>query len=188
MSRSGKQEPLSSSGKQEPLSPSGKQEPLSRSSTGFIDNQGFLGGDVICAAANHMVIKISRAYDASMLFYFFHSTKDPKVITLKSTSQNLKAICKRIFEVFIVLFFPFCSPYISGDSKKTFRNLRVNILITVQFKTIKLCICLQYDVIMMWYKFHNHTPNIQRMAGHSKLQLKFCNIIDSSRQTVWSHR
>jgi hypothetical protein len=74
---------------------------------------------------------------------------------------------------------------ISGDSKKTFRTLRVNISKTIQFKTIKFCICLEYDVIMMWYKFHNHTPNIQRMAGHTNCKSNSAiSLIHRGRQSV----
>ena len=78
--------------------------------------------------------------------------------------------------------------HISSDSIKTFQNLGVNISKTVRYKTIKCCICLEINVINRWYKFHNHTPNSHKMAGHRKLQVRFCNIIDSWHQTVWRHR
>ena len=78
--------------------------------------------------------------------------------------------------------------YISGDSIKKFQALGVNISKTVRYKTIKCCICLEINAINRWYKFHNRTPNSHKLAGHRKLQVRFCNIIDSWHQTVWRHR
>ena len=66
--------------------------------------------------------------------------------------------------------------HISGDSIKTFQTLGVNISKNVRYKTIKVCICLEINAINRW---DNRTPNSHKMAGHRKLQVRFCNIIDS---------
>ena len=76
---------------------------------------------------------------------------------------------------------------ILGDSIKTFQTLGVNISKNVRYKTIKFCICLEINAINRWYKLHNCTPNSHKMAGHRKLQVRLCNIIDSWHQTVWHH-
>ena len=48
--------------------------------------------------------------------------------------------------------------------------------------------CIEINAMNRWYKLHNRTPNSHKMAGHRKLQVRFCNIIDSWHQTVWRHR